>query len=60
LKRLVLGGNTITDDGALALASRWPTGSDDRLKNLNLRYTYIGAIGQRALLNRFGGRIELF
>ena len=60
LRRLVLGGNVITDDGALALASRWPSGPDDKLKNLNLRYTYIGAVGQRALLNRFGGRIELF
>jgi uncharacterized protein (TIGR02996 family) len=60
LKRLVLGGNTITDEGAIALASRWPTGPDDRLENLNLRFTYIGAAGQRALLNRFGGRIELF
>lgn len=60
LARLILGGNTITDDGAIELASRWPTGDADRLEHLNLRVTGIGQAGQRALLNRFGGRVVLF
>jgi uncharacterized protein (TIGR02996 family) len=60
LTRLILGGNTITDAGAIELASRWPTGNADRLEHLNLRFTDIGPTGQRALLNRFGGRVALF
>jgi uncharacterized protein (TIGR02996 family) len=60
LKRLVLVRNAITDGGASALASHWPTGADDRLENLNLRFTYIGSAGQRDLLARFGGRVDLF
>jgi uncharacterized protein (TIGR02996 family) len=60
LTRLVLGGNAITDAGAIALAEGWPTGDADRLENLNLRFTPIGPDGQRALLNRFGGRVDLF
>jgi uncharacterized protein (TIGR02996 family) len=60
LKRLILGGNGITDDGAIALASQWPTGDADRLEYLNLRFTGIGQTGQRVLLNRFGGRVDLF
>jgi uncharacterized protein (TIGR02996 family) len=60
LKRLVLGGNRISDVGAIALAQRWPTGANDKLENLNLRFTYIGQAGQRALLARFGGRVDLF
>jgi uncharacterized protein (TIGR02996 family) len=60
LKRLIFGGNDITDTGAQALAERWPTGADDRLENLNLRFSHIGQAGQRALLERFGGRVDLF
>lgn len=60
LTRLILGGNDITDIGALALAARWPTGADDKLETLNLRFTHIGATGQAALLDRFGGRVDLF
>ena len=60
LKRLILGGNDITDVGAIALAERWPTGDADRLENLNLRFTNIGQAGQAALLRRFGGRVDLF
>ena len=60
LRRLVLGGNDITDIGALALAARWPTGAGDRLENLNLRFTHIGSLGQASLLERFGGRVDLF
>jgi hypothetical protein len=60
LKRLILGGNDITDAGALALAAQWPTGTNDRLENLNLRFAHIGQAGQRALLERFGGRVDLF
>jgi uncharacterized protein (TIGR02996 family) len=60
LTHLVLGGNEITDVGAVALAEQWPTGAADRLENLNLRRIPIGPAGQRALLNRFGGRVRLF
>jgi uncharacterized protein (TIGR02996 family) len=58
LKRLVLGGNPITDLGARWLAESWPT--DSPLENLNLRFTDIGTSGQQALLARFGGKVELF
>jgi uncharacterized protein (TIGR02996 family) len=60
LKRVVLGGNEITDAGAIELARRWPTGVADRLVHLDLRGTPIGPVGQRALLNRFGSRVALF
>jgi uncharacterized protein (TIGR02996 family) len=60
LKRLILGGNPITDAGAIALAQRWPTGDDDRLETLNLRFTNVGQPGHQALLRRFGGRVDLF
>ncbi len=60
ITRLVFGGNDITDIGAMALAQRWPTGADDKLEVLNLRFTNIGSLGQAALLNRFGGRVDLF
>ena len=60
LKRLILGGNPITDLGARLLAELWPTGADDRLEHLNLKFTAIGQPGQQALLRRFGGRIDLF
>ncbi len=60
LKRFILGGNDITDAGAVALAERWPTAAADRLEHLNLRFTNIGPTGQAALLRRFGGRVDLF
>ncbi len=60
LRRLILGGNDITDIGAVALAERWPAGDADRLEHLNLRFTNIGQVGQAALLRRFGGRVDLF
>jgi uncharacterized protein (TIGR02996 family) len=60
LKRLVLGGNPIGDQGAIELADRWPRGGSDRLEHLNLRFTNIGPPGQQALLARFGGRVDLF
>ena len=60
LKRLILGGNDISDAGAVALAERWPTAAADRLEHLNLRFTNIGPVGQAALLRRFGGRVDLF
>jgi uncharacterized protein (TIGR02996 family) len=60
LKRLILGGNPISDFGARLLAEQWPTGADDRLEHLNLKFTAIGQPGQQALLRRFGGRIDLF
>ena len=60
LRHLVLGGNDISDAGAVALAAGWPTGAADRLEHLNLRFTNIGPVGQAALLTRFGGRVDLF
>jgi uncharacterized protein (TIGR02996 family) len=60
LTHLILGGNEITDAGAVALAAGWPTGDADRLKHLNLRFTPIGQAGHVALTNRFGGRVDLF
>ena len=60
LKRFILGGNDISDAGAVALAERWPTGAADRLEHLNLRFTNIRPVGQAALLRRFGGRVDLF
>ena len=60
LKRLVLGGNPLTDRGAIALAQQWPTGAEDRLEDLNLRFTDIGQPSHEALTARFGGRVVLF
>lgn len=60
LYRLILGDNPISDIGARLLAERWPRGDHDRLKHLNLRRTNIGPPGQQVLLERFGGRIDLF
>lgn len=60
LTRLILGGNPLSDNAALMLAEQWPTGEDDRLEHLNLRFTPIGQAGQSALLRRFGGRVDLF
>jgi len=60
LQRLILSGNPISDDAAIALAERWPTGDADKLKSLDLRFTNIGQRGQQALLRRFGGRVDLF
>jgi hypothetical protein len=58
LKRLILGGNPIGDEGASDLAHFWP--QENRIAYLNLRFTNIGPRGQQALLNRFGGKIDLF
>jgi len=58
LRRLVLGGNPIGDQGAFELADR--LGPHNRLDNLNLRFTNISPDGQRALLSRFGGRVDIF
>jgi uncharacterized protein (TIGR02996 family) len=56
LKRLVLGGNPITDGGAVALANA----ATSRLENLNLRFTGIGLDGIRALSRVYGGRVDVF
>jgi uncharacterized protein (TIGR02996 family) len=58
LRRVVLGGNPIGDQGAIELADRWPR--NGRLENLNLRFTNIGQPGWRALTARFGGVVDLF
>ena len=58
LRRLVLGGNPIGDQGAFELADR--LGPRNQIEDLNLRFTEIGRDGQRALLARFGGRLQLF
>jgi uncharacterized protein (TIGR02996 family) len=60
LKRLILGGNPLSDAGAIVLAEGWPTGANDNLEYLNLKFTNIGQPGHQALLARFGGRIDLF
>lgn len=58
LRRLVLGGNPIGDQGAFEIADR--LGPHNRIENLNLRFTDISHAGQNALLPRFGGRLDLF
>jgi Leucine-rich repeat (LRR) protein len=58
LKRLILGGNPIGDQGAWDLAHFWPP--ESRIEELNLRFTDIGSRGHQALTNRFGGKLVLF
>jgi uncharacterized protein (TIGR02996 family) len=57
LTRVVLGGNPLSDVAAEVLASAAAT---SRLENLNLRFTGIGADGHRVLLDKYGGRVDLF
>jgi uncharacterized protein (TIGR02996 family) len=59
LRRLLLGGNAITDVGAIRLAEGWPRRAADNLEYLGLRDTQIGLAGEIALRARFGGRVEL-
>jgi uncharacterized protein (TIGR02996 family) len=59
-RRLILGGNPITDQGAIELADRL---SNSPVMYLNLRRTLIGTEGFTPLLNRYqqGGRkVDLF
>ena len=59
-KRLILGGNPITDQGAVELAERL---RNSPVEYLNLRRTHVGEEGWNALLNRYqqGGRkVDLF
>lgn len=58
LKRIVLGGNPLTDQTALELADR--LGPVRTLEQLNLRFTNIGTAGRAALLAAFGSRVDLF
>jgi uncharacterized protein (TIGR02996 family) len=58
LRRVILGGNPIANQGAIELADRWPRNSP--LENLNLRLTNITSDGHRALTARFGGIVDLF
>jgi uncharacterized protein (TIGR02996 family) len=58
LRRLILGGNLLTDRSAQLLVERWPV--DSPLEDLNLRFTAIGHEGRRLLIHRFGGRVWLF
>ena len=58
LKRIVLGGNPLTDQAAMELADR--LGRVRTVEYLNLRFTNIGSAGQAALLAAFGSRVELF
>ncbi|HUR53172.1 MAG TPA: TIGR02996 domain-containing protein [Gemmataceae bacterium] len=57
LKRLVLGGNPISDVGAVTLANAAAACS---LEYLNLRFTGIGLDGIRALSRVYGGRVDVF
>jgi uncharacterized protein (TIGR02996 family) len=59
-KRLILGGNPITDQGATELADRL---GRSPVEYLNLRGTLIGPAGHAALLatfNRAGKKVDLF
>jgi uncharacterized protein (TIGR02996 family) len=58
LRRLILGGNLLTDRTARLLTEQWP--EDTPLEDLNLRFTAIGHEGRRLLIHRFGGRVALF
>lgn len=58
LRRLILGGNPLTDRTARLLAEEWPDPTP--LEDLNLRFTAIGHEGRRLLIHRFGGRVALF
>lgn len=58
LRRIVLGGNPLTDQAAMELADR--LGPVRTVEHLNLRFTQIGTAGQAALLAAFGGRVDLF
>ncbi len=58
LKRLVLGGNPIGDEGAIALADA--LANSPALENLNLRMTNIGTAGRAALLAALGSKVDLF
>ena len=58
LRRLILGGNLLTDRTARLLTEQWP--EDSPLEDLNLRFTAIGHEGRRLLIHRFGGRVALF
>jgi uncharacterized protein (TIGR02996 family) len=60
LKRVILGGNLISDLGAFELARRWPPDDASQLQKLNLRFTIIGTPGRGAVLDRFAGRVDLF
>ncbi|MBY0513340.1 MAG: TIGR02996 domain-containing protein [Gemmataceae bacterium] len=57
LRRVVLGGNPLGDEAAEVLAD---AADASRLENLNLRFTGIGPFGHRLLLNKYGGRVDLF
>lgn len=58
LRRLILGGNLLTDRTARLLTEQWPENSP--LEDLNLRFTAIGHEGRRLVIHRFGGRVALF
>jgi len=58
LKRIVLGGNPLTDQTAMELADR--LGPVRTVEQLNLRFTMIGTAGHAALLAAFGSRVDLF
>ena len=58
LKRIILGGNPLTDQAAMELADR--LGPVRTVEYLNLRFTGIGTAGQAALLAAFGSRVDLF
>jgi uncharacterized protein (TIGR02996 family) len=59
-RKLILGGNPITDQGAIELANRL---ADSPVEYLNLRRTLIGQPGHAALLRTFdrvGKKVDLF
>lgn len=58
LRRIILGGNPLTDQSAMELADR--LAPVRTVEHLNLRQTNIGTAGQAALLSAFGSRVDLF
>jgi uncharacterized protein (TIGR02996 family) len=59
-RKLILGGNPITDQGAIEMADRL---GNSPVEYLNLRRTHIGQPGHAALLrtfNRAGKKVDLF
>ena len=58
LRRLVLGGNPIGDQGAIELADR--LGHSRVLEALILRLTDVGNAGRLAITTAFGSRADLF
>lgn len=58
IRRLNLSRNPMGNQAAMELADRWPR--DGMLEHLQLSNNAIDSAGQNALLQRFGGKVDLF